>query len=179
MTNPKMVIYVAQVGPVSPELVFHVIGGLGDVFAADVRTYATAFAADVAYDTIRNQYNSTVLLERLYSEVPNGRCKVVGVTEYDLFVPVLTFVFGEAQLGGRAAVASSHRLRNDFYGLMDDHALLIERLRKEVVHELGHTLGLVHCPAPACVMYSTTAVEEVDVKSDRFCVACCRKAGLS
>jgi archaemetzincin len=149
------------------------------VFGADVRTYSTVFDAEDAYDTLRQQYNSTVLLERLYREAPSGRCKVLGVTEYDLFVPVLTFVFGEAQLGGRAAVASSHRLRNDYYGLADDRTLLIDRFKKEVVHELGHTLGLVHCPVPTCVMYSTTAVEEVDLKTHRFCAACCRKAGLS
>ena len=72
------------------------------------------------------------------------------MTDADLFIPVLTFVYGEAQLGGRAAVVSTARLAVE-QG-RHDPALVAERIVKECVHELGHTFGLLHCDTPGCVM---------------------------
>jgi archaemetzincin len=89
-----------------------------------------------------------------------------------LYVPVLTYVFGEAQLDGRCAVISFHRLDETFYGFPPNPRLLEERLHKEAVHELGHTYGLLHCQRYDCVMHSSMAVEEVDVRPINFCSEC-------
>jgi archaemetzincin len=130
--------------------------------------------AETAYDPSRDQYSSRRLLELLHNLRPATVERVVGIAPFDLFVPVLTFVFGEAQLNGRAAIVSTLRLNNRFYGLPPDPGLLHERLVKEVVHELGHTYGLRHCSAPRCVMSRSTYVEEIDLKGDRYCVECAR-----
>jgi archaemetzincin len=90
----------------------------------------------------------------------------------DLYIPVLTFVFGEAQLDGMAAIVSTHRLQNQFYGLPHDDDLMLRRLEKEVIHELGHTFGLFHCRQFECVMRSSTYVEEIDLKRADLCDAC-------
>ena len=129
-----------------------------------------SFDPEIAFDPGRGQYNSRTLLAQLLHTAPHER--VLGVAGVDLFVPVLTFVLGEAQLGGRAAIVSIHRLRNEPYGLPEDPPLLLERLVKEAVHELGHNHGLLHCPMTRCVMSSSAGVEEVDLKSDRFCDRC-------
>ncbi len=105
-----------------------------------------------------------------------GETRLLGVSELDLFVPVLTFVFGEAQLQGPCALISLHRLREEFYGLPARPDLLLERAIKEAVHELGHTFGLRHCPNWSCVMASTHAVERLDLKSAEFCASCARVA---
>src|SRR5688500_541269 len=76
----------------------------------------SAMDATFAYSEKRNQFWSTAILQKLAAECPKGT-HVLAVTASDLFVPVLTFVFGEAQVGGCAAVVSMHRLRNEFYGL--------------------------------------------------------------
>lgn len=125
-----------------------------------------------AFDATRRQYNSTSLIERLLDATEGTQGYVIGVTGVDLFIPVLTFVFGEAQLNGRAAVASSFRLRNSFYGLPDDHTLTLQRLAKECLHELGHTFGLIHCDDYRCVMHAASSVEEVDLKGDSYCAPC-------
>jgi archaemetzincin len=96
----------------------------------------------------------------------------LGVTDLDLYIPVLTFVFGEAQLAGGRAVVSTLRLRQEFYGLPADPELLGERLLKEALHELGHTYGLRHCPDYTCVMSSSNGVERIDLKSAEFCPTC-------
>jgi archaemetzincin len=135
---------------------------------------------DVAFarHRMRNQYYSTAILQAMQPLIEPG-ARLLAVTSVDLYVPVLTFVFGEAQLSGVCAVVSLHRLREEFYGLPKRPELMRERLVKEAVHELGHTFGLRHCDDWRCVMTSSHGVERLDVKSAEFCFLCGRVvAGL-
>lgn len=124
------------------------------------------------FDQTRHQYNSSQILLQIISRPPADAVKVLGVVNVDLFIPILTFVFGEAQLRGVGSVIALHRLNNKFYGLSEDRELLKERLVKEAIHELGHNFGLVHCNNQSCVMKSSTYVEEVDQKSEEMCSRC-------
>jgi len=154
----------------------HLLGRLGvaleSTFNTTVRVRRPWFDPEVSFDRSRGQYNSTMLLKLLLDDPTHPDGKVLGVVGVDLFVPVFTFVFGEAQLDGRASVVSLHRLRPDLYGLNGDDRLLYTRLLKESIHELGHCFGLLHCAEPACVMNASTYVEEIDIKSEWFCRAC-------
>lgn len=124
-----------------------------------------------AYDIKRKQYSSSMILRRLKSESSAGDI-VLGVTSVDLFVPELTFVFGEAEISGRVALISIARLRPEFYGLGLDNQLLNERALKEAVHELGHVLGLNHCQNNECVMYFSNSINDTDRKSGSYCELC-------
>ncbi|MCR4417885.1 MAG: archaemetzincin family Zn-dependent metalloprotease [Ignavibacteria bacterium] len=129
------------------------------------------------YSEERDQYYSTKLIEYAllnYSEFK----KILMITDFDLYVPVLTFVFGEAQLNGKAAIVSAHRLYPEFYGLPPNDELFISRLIKEINHELGHTYGLRHCFNFECVMHSSSNVDEIDIKSENFCNKCLEKLNL-
>jgi archaemetzincin len=143
------------------------------IFHVPCETLSGPVDADGAYDPARGQYYSTEILRRLVRMAPAGR-RMLGVTALDLYVPVLTFVFGEAQLEGDCAVVSMHRLREEFYGLPPREELLAERLVKEAVHELGHTFGLRHCDDWRCAMSSSHGIELLDVKGVEFCAACAR-----
>lgn len=125
-----------------------------------------------AYHLGRGQYASFAILERLLRICPADALKLVAVTGHDLFIPVLTFVFGHAQLGGRVALVSFARLRQEFYGLAADREVFLERAWKEALHETGHTFGLVHCADRACVMSLATNVRQIDGKQAAFCAAC-------
>lgn len=149
-----------------------VIRTAGEIFDAQVMVRATELDLQEAYDPSRNQTNSTALLAQVLKSAPDGPTKRIAVVDVDLFIPVLTFVFGEAQLDGTAAVVSTHRLDNRFYGMPGDAALTVRRLEKEIVHELGHTFGLYHCHQFECVMRSSTYVEEIDMKRVLPCPAC-------
>ena len=147
-------------------------------FHIKVEISPTALDPRPFLDSDRSQYNSSAIIRRLERDLPPGHSKVLGVSGLDLFIPILTFVFGEARLNGRCAVISSYRLDNRFYGMPENPGLLRERLFKEAIHELGHTFGLVHCRSPECVMRSSTYVEEIDFKSSRFCGSCLQKSGI-
>ena len=122
-----------------------------------------------AWNATRRQYDSTRLIAELKSHY-HGR--VMGAAACDLYVPVLTFVFGEAQLDGNCAVVSTARLSDEYYGLPANPARMHERLVKEAAHELGHTFGLRHCSDWRCVMSSSHGVERLDVKGTEFCPSC-------
>ena len=147
---------------------------LTQAFGFRVQQHPPGFDPEVAYDSSRGQYNSRILLALLLQDTPEDASRVLGVTSVDLFIPVLTYVFGEAQLDGRAAVVSINRLDTEVYGLPPDPDLLFERLSKEAIHELGHTFNLLHCREDHCVMASSTYVESIDLKSNRFCDGCLR-----
>ena len=145
---------------------------LQKTFGLEVQHAPPGFDCEVAFDASRGQYNSRILLARLLQDTPPEVTRVLAVAGVDLFIPVLTYVFGEAQLGGRAAIVSMHRLDDEIYGLPPNPKRLFERLCKEAVHELGHTFDLVHCHRERCVMLSSTYVEDIDLKSETFCAAC-------
>lgn len=127
---------------------------------------------EATYDPGRRQYNSSQILLQLIRSAPADALKILGVASVDLFIPILTYVFGEAQLNGIGALVSLHRLNNRLYGLPDNDQLLRERLNKEAIHELGHTFGLLHCSTPGCVLSPSTYVEDIDQKNDQVCHEC-------
>ncbi|MEO8167682.1 MAG: archaemetzincin family Zn-dependent metalloprotease [bacterium] len=125
-----------------------------------------------ALDTQRGQYNSVFVLRNLVREVPKDAVRLLGVTEKDLFIPMLSFVFGQAQLNSSGAVVSLARLRQEFYGLPANEVLLCARAVKESVHEIGHTFGLTHCADSTCPMSLSNNVRQVDLKGDELCKSC-------
>lgn len=163
---------------------------------------------DNVYDVSRAQYNSTLLIKEILQRYSNSKTnvilndlpagglagaknpffssgtskvqhsKILGITSVDLFVPVLTYVFGEAQLDGIAGVMSTYRLDDTIYGLPSDPIKFFERAMKESVHELGHTFGLLHCKNFDCAMHSSTTVDDIDVKGAMLCEECLKKIGV-
>jgi archaemetzincin len=149
----------------------HLAAALARGFRTPCRIRPETFDIGFAFDERRSQHYSTAILQRL-ERAADADSRVLGVTSRDLYVPVLTFVFGEAQLDGACAVVSTARLREEHYGMPAREDLLRARLVKEATHELGHTFGLRHCNDWRCVMASSHAVERLDVKGAEFCPAC-------
>ena len=127
---------------------------------------------DEAYSKEREQYFSTQIIAEAIKKTTDLKGKVVLLTDVDLYIPVLTFVFGEAQLNGKHSVVSVCRLHEEFYSERSDENLLKVRTMKEVLHELGHNFGLKHCFNWDCVMHSSTSIEEVDIKGKNYCKNC-------
>jgi archaemetzincin len=124
------------------------------------------------YDPARRQYNGGKLLKEVDSLYSSETVKTIGIFSVDLFIPILTFIFGQAFLNGRTGIASLYRLSNERYGMAVDEKSILDRFKKEVIHELGHTFGLIHCHNPTCVMRSSTYVEDIDQKSPNLCIKC-------
>ena len=155
-------------GPPAGELVQLVVD-LGRAGLSVTLSEAAALPPS-AYDRDRGQFRA----ERLLALVRglDGR-RILAVTGRDLYAEGLNFVFGIADAPGRAAVISLARLR----GGGADEETFRTRAVKEALHELGHTLGLPHCPNPLCLMHFSNSLDDTDRKSSRLCEACVLRAG--
>lgn len=160
------------IGSVPPELLAELSTGLKGEFSVPCEILPPEPDPEFAFNLTRRQYLSTEILATMTRRTTPDTWRLLGVTMLDLYIPILTFVFGEAQLNGKCALVSSHRLHQQFYGLPADPLLLRDRLLKESIHELGHTFTLSHCDDYQCVMSASHGVEWIDLKTSRFCGAC-------
>lgn len=121
---------------------------------------------DGAFNSFRDQYKAERILDQL-----RDRGVIVAITDKDIYAGDLNYVFGETEYRG-PGVVSIKRLKPEFYDGKSDSGLLMERLVKEVVHEVGHCFGLKHCEDPECAMKYSNSIKAVDRKERGYCDEC-------
>ena len=133
------------------------------------------------YDRDRDQYDAQKILSRiqLFKRQRGSTGPILLVFPHDLSVRGQDFVFGLARESVGAAVVSTARLDNGYYGRASEDSDLAGRIAKEGAHEIGHLFGLDHCADPECVMFPPRTLGELDRKKLSFCTACGRKFRLS
>jgi archaemetzincin len=161
-----------KIGKLEDRLLDDLGPALAGIFQVPCEIATARLDPEFAYHGERQQYHSSEILAAMQRYVAHDTWRVLGVTAVDLYIPILTFVFGEAQIGGPCGLVSAHRLRQEFYGLPPDPALLQQRILEEAVHEIGHTLVLTHCDDYQCAMAPSHAVEWIDLKESLLCDAC-------
>jgi len=125
-----------------------------------------------SYHPQRGQYNCYPILAFLKTLGPDHAIKTIGVTEVDLFVPILTYVFGEAEMGGHGAVISTYRLARGRDRQPIPSGQLFKRVEKIAIHELAHTFRLSHCKEDGCLMGSFPVLSRIDENPICFCRYC-------
>jgi archaemetzincin len=174
-----MKIGVLRIGEVDPTIATRIQESLSTTFQKTkcVSIKETLQVPEKAFDTRRKQYRSGDILDSVqeYAEKQITLKRVLGIIDLDIFVPPLTFVFGEARCPGKAALISLYRLKPKFYGQKPNVELFTERAEKEAAHELGHAFGLEHCPNPFCVMHFSNSIFDTDRKQGLLCSKCQRK----
>lgn len=165
---------ILPMGNIEPDILDILSQNLTELFPYGIRTLKPQKEPIYAFNFIRNQYFSSKILSDIVNHTSSETVKILGVVDVDLYIPIFCFVFGEAQLRGKAAVISLYRLRPEFYGLEPNRELLFDRVIKEAIHELGHTFGMTHCLDDNCVMYFSHSIWHTDAKQDSFCGECQR-----
>jgi archaemetzincin len=165
-------LHLLPIGNVEDGLLKDLCPVLEDVLQFPCRVLPVHLDPEFAFHRERQQFHSSEILRRMQSFLTADSWRLLGIGMIDMYIPILTFVFGEAQMGGPCAVVSAHRLRQEFYGLPSDRKLFRHRLVKEAVHEVGHTLNLTHCDDYRCAMASSHAVEWIDLKESTLCGSC-------
>jgi archaemetzincin len=165
-------LYLVAIGDVPEQAMNWIENAAAEWYPLPIRRLPVLAIPESAYDPKRKQYQSVEIMKALAQVAPADAHRVLGVTEVDLAIPMLSFLFGQAQVDGRIAVVSLCRLHQEFYGLPADEQTLHERITKETLHELGHTFGLVHCRDSKCVMSLATHIGLVDAKEEKYCERC-------
>lgn len=171
ITSSEHRIVISPVGTVNSELFEPISIRINRIFGYKTEVIPSMQDISFALDPKRRQYHSTPILEKLEQAAPVQAIKILGITSVDLFIPILTHVYGEAQIGGAACIISTHRLAEGLF-LSTDEDTYYERLGKEAVHELGHTFKLRHCKDNACIMHYCRSIKDVDRKSQQLCRYC-------
>jgi archaemetzincin len=165
-------LHLLPIGNIEDGLMKDLRPALEETFRVSCKVLPVRLDPKFAFHGERQQYHSSEILFRMQELLTTDSWRMLGVAAVDLYIPILTFVFGEAQMGGPCAVVSVHRLHQEFYGLPRDTQLFRQRVTKEAVHELGHTVSLTHCDDYRCAMAPSHAVEWIDLKERTLCSAC-------
>jgi archaemetzincin len=164
--------YITAFGRVDASAMNVAANAIENAFGFEPRPLEPLAVPPGAFDAARNQFSSVAMLKELAARAPLDAFRVLALTEKDLFIPMLTFLFGQAQLGGRVALVSLARLRQEFYGMTPNASILAVRTATEALHEVGHTFSLLHCTNAICAMALSTGVRALDAKRAAFCPAC-------
>lgn len=164
-------IRLVPVGKIEDYILSGLREALAEAFPEGVETGKAIPLPQTAYNPKREQHQASEILYAL-AKLPRQGERLLGVVDADIYSPGLNFVFGLAAPGIQTAVISLTRLRPEYYGQPPDRNLLLERVIKEAIHEVGHLLKLGHCPDPACVMAFSNSLEDTDRKGRAFCLQC-------
>ena len=125
-------------------------------------------APTYAFNKSRRQYNANPIMRRLAPLLEPGQSFVLGLADVDLFVPDSPFIFGEADREAKVAIVSIARLLSP----SGNPDTLRRRIQVEVVHQVGHLLGLSYCEDSRCVMFLATSMADCDRKGVALCNVC-------
>jgi archaemetzincin len=141
-------------------------------FGCPVKVLNPIGGIEQALDESRNQYKASVFMNTLNHKTASPDHKLLGVADVDIYDQGLDYIFGEADKLSGAALISLYRLRQEYYGLLPERDLFLDRVAKEAIHELGHTFGLKHCIDIKCVMHLSDCLADTDWKTMDFCSQC-------
>jgi len=167
------IFYLQPLGPSLPEAdVAAVKAALVELYGLPVQTLERVELPRSAYHAPRKRYRAEKLLDFLRPRLPPDGVRLLGLTAVDISTTKGTYadwgVMGYGELPGTVGVISSFRCYKRTTSATNGR----ERLAKTAAHEIGHTLGLAHCPSQGCLMADAEgSVLSADQEHD-LCARC-------
>ncbi len=131
---------------------------------------------DSAFNALRRQYDASKIIDIIAStnegKFIDKSIPTIGITEEDIYYKGLNFVFSIEEPENACSVISIARLKPEFYDQKPNNMILIDRIVKEAMHEIGHHIGLNHCKHIFCIMSPSPSAKDIDIKRREFCRNC-------
>jgi archaemetzincin len=173
--RPRLSVQVVPLGPVDDRLLRVVAANVFALCQLPARVAKGGPLPSSAYAPQRQQYDAAALLKHLDGQRAEATLKkTIAVTAVDIFVPIFSYVFGEARLGGASALVSIYHLSDDLgkNASKTTAAELYLRAVKVALHELGHLFSMPHCEDHRCLMHYADSLEAIDGTPLQFCRYC-------
>lgn len=158
-------------GRVPQEDIDAAAGALRELYGFEVRVLAPVDLPRSAWYEPRRRWRAEQLNDFLRPLLPDGCDRIAGLTTQDISTTKGDIadwgILGLADLSGTAAVFSTYRCRRRVHDVP-----ALERLRRVAVHEVGHTLGLPHCPTYGCFMEDAGGKAETIDRETFLCDVC-------
>ena len=175
-TRQKQIIALQPLDNYDESILYHLSFGIRDFYNKQTIILDPIKIPAHFLDTTINQYSADSLI-MLLSRLRNDTIvEVVGVTHHPIFTikgkeyPVPHYnenIFGLGYQPGNVCVVSDTKFRSEY------QTLHLIRLRKVIVHEIGHNLGLAHCPNEKCLMSDKNGNTIIlDKSADDYCASC-------
>jgi archaemetzincin len=175
----RLTVHLVPIGPVPADMVQLTAHSLRSHAPVEPVVEPAQPFPPAAESTDRGRYRAERLLEWLGTLpiAPGG--KVMGVTEIDIVAPKGKIrnwgILGMGSIDGRCSVISTYRMKRKWENGGAAGSLVRERLWKVAIHELGHTLGLEHCPKVGCIMEDGHGTVKTTDRDKELCDACARR----
>jgi archaemetzincin len=161
-----------KMGQMPPTVLRVIAANIQTLLETPVEMLPEMAIPEVAFQRQRSQYDAGLVLKYLAGFSFPKHSRILAVTDVDLCTPILTFVFGQAELGVRLAIISDFRLKHTEDGNMAAEGVYYERLAKIALHEIAHTFSLYHCETPKCLMRYSPGLRHLDELDILFCERC-------
>jgi archaemetzincin len=174
----RLVVHLLPLGTISDEMVEKTADGLRTHVPVVVVVEPRAPLAAGTEATIAGRYRADAILEWMQT-VAGDAGKWMGVTDVDIVTKKDKNenwgILGLGTIDGRCSVLSTFRMKRSWENGGAPEALVRERLWKTAVHELGHTLGLPHCPVKGCIMEDAHGTVKTTDRETALCPDCARR----
>ncbi|MCK5492310.1 MAG: archaemetzincin family Zn-dependent metalloprotease [Candidatus Omnitrophica bacterium] len=174
----KTGIEIVVCGEIDKEVIEHIRTNLRDFLGVSVSISPPEMMPFDAYNVDRKQYESLAIIKEISEKKKDTNKKILVIIDKDLYASELNFVFGDTDKTSEIAIISLIRLRESYYGFLENKKLFFLRSVKEAMHAVSHLYGLDNCINPLCVMYFSNCLSDVDKKDYEFCDECLKKNQL-
>jgi archaemetzincin len=168
---PTLSIGLTKMGRMSQTALRVIVANIQALLEAPVEMLPAMAIPEEAFQPHRGQYDAGLVLKYL-ARISFPHSHVLAVTDVDLCTPILTYVYGEAELGRSLAIVSDFRLKHLEGGIMAAEGTYFERLAKVALHEIAHTFSVYHCETPKCLMQYSPGLRHLDELDIFLCERC-------